>query len=256
LLREVGAWGGVVPVDVGSGAYVPTALARLAETAGDAPPVDRDWSSAHRTYLDSSEPRPATGIPLDPEGVMHEIAAAFPSDTIVANDAGNFSVYAHRFWRFRHPRCQLGPTSGAMGYGIPAGVAAAHAEPGREVLVLVGDGGFLMTGHELETAVRCGVDLTVVVFRNGLYGTIALHQARSVGRLSAVSIGDVDIAAAAGACGAASWRAEKPDELGPALTEARAHHGPAVVDVLVDPDALVPSTRLSDLLDHREEGLP
>jgi acetolactate synthase-1/2/3 large subunit len=101
-----------------------------------------------------------------------------PGDVVLANDAGNFSVFCHRYWRFDHPSTQLGPVSGAMGYGVPAAIGAALAEPGRRVVALAGDGGFLMTGQELETAARVGVPVLVVVFQNGLYGTIAMHQAR------------------------------------------------------------------------------
>jgi acetolactate synthase-1/2/3 large subunit len=179
---------------------------------------------------------------------MAALAEVFPPTVVVANDAGNFSIFAHRYWRFTHPRTQVGPTSGAMGYGVPAAIGAKLADPSSEVVALVGDGGFLMTGQELETAVRYDVPFTTVVFRNGLYGTIALHQARAFRRTAAVDIGDVDVAAVARGYGALAWSVADVDELTVALTEARGCGRPAVVDCRVDPDVLSPTDRLSALL--------
>jgi acetolactate synthase-1/2/3 large subunit len=177
--------------------------------------------------------------------VIAALAEVFPPTAVVVNDAGNFSIFAHRYWRFSHPRTQVGPTSGAMGYGVPAGVGAKLADPSSEVLVLAGDGGFLMTGQELETAVRYEVPFTTVVFRNGLYGTIALHQARAFHRTAGVDIGDVDIAAVARGYGAEAWSVSGDTELVEALSDARECRRPAVVDCLVDPDVLSPTDRLS-----------
>lgn len=249
LDRDPRSLGAVLPVDAGAAVDVRRALEGLVAAARRLGTASRDWSGPHRAYLQASTPAEDEGAPLEPQAVMAALTRAFPAETIVTNDAGNFSVHGHRYWRFTHPRSQLGPTSGAMGYAVPAAVAAALASPERPVLALVGDGGFLMTGQELETAVRHAADLTVVVFRNGLYGTIALHQARNLGRTSGVDIGDVDIAGLARSYGAAAWLAKSHAELAPALAAARDHRGPAVVDVVVDPDVLTPETRLSGLLD-------
>ena len=135
-----------------------------------------------------------------------------------------------------------------MGYGVPGGIGAKLADPSSEVVVLAGDGGFLMTGQELETAVRHDVPFTTVVFRNGLYGTIALHQARAYGRTAGVDIGDVDIAAVARGYGAEAWSVNDRDELTAALSDARTCGRPAVIDCRVDPDVLSPTDRLSTLL--------
>lgn len=243
--RSVGA---VLPVDIGLAADARVALAAMLEQA-DEPSATRDLSVAHQTYLESSAPVIRDTPRLHQETVMATLVETFPASTIVTTDAGNFTVFAHRYWRFNQPRTQLSPTSGAMGYGIPAAVAAALAEPMRDVLALVGDGGFLMTGQELEVAVRLGLTMTVVVFRNGLYGTIALHQARTLGRLAAVEIGDVDIARVASGYGAEAWQVETLVELRDALGRARDHQGVSVVDVLIDPDVLTPTSRLSTLLD-------
>jgi acetolactate synthase-1/2/3 large subunit len=221
--------------------------ALLAGTARRAEPPD--WSEAHRAYeQDSTPPAPTLSARLQPGDVVRAMTEVLPEDALIANDAGNFSIFVHRYWRYRHPRSQLAPTSGAMGYGVPAAVAAALSEPDRTVVATCGDGGFLMTGQEIETAVRYGCDLTVIVFRNGLYATIAMHQARVFGRTAAVDIGPVDLAGCARSLGAAGFAATDRESLTAALREALALPGPAVVDVATDPDAMTPDVGLSELL--------
>jgi acetolactate synthase-1/2/3 large subunit len=185
--------------------------------------------------------------------VIARLARTFPTSTVIANDAGNFSIFGHRYWRFTEAHTQVAPTSGAMGYGVPAAIGAKLARPDRSVVALVGDGGFLMTGQEMETAVRHDLPITVVVFRNGLYGTIAFHQAR-VGRLPvSVDIGTVDLAAVARGYGALAWSPRTADELTDALAEARTCKRPALLDVVVDPDAITPDDRLSAMLQRRDD---
>lgn len=244
---EPNSVGAVVPVELGLVADAREALTAILDHAPD-PPADRDWTAAHGAFLTASTLPEATDGPLHPAAVIAALAEVFPPSVVLVNDAGNFSIFAHRYWSFSHPRTQIGPTSGAMGYGVPAGVGAKLADPSSEVVVLAGDGGFLMTGQELETAVRHDVPFTTVVFRNGLYGTIALHQARAYGRTVGVDIGDVDIAAVARGYGAEAWSVSSADELTGAFTEARACGRPAVIDCRVDPDVLSPSERLSRLL--------
>jgi acetolactate synthase-1/2/3 large subunit len=214
------------------------------------PGVVRDWSVGHGTYLRLSTPdTPAAGgAGVHPALVVAALARHLPADAILANDAGNFSIFCHRYWRFDHPASQLGPTSGAMGYGVPAAIGAALAAPGRRAVALCGDGGFLMTGQELETAVRCGAPILAVVFANGLYGTIAMHQARQLGRPAGVEIGPVDLAGYARALGAAAAEVNAPDQLDDALAAATAADRPAVVVVRTDPDVLSPAATLSGLL--------
>jgi acetolactate synthase-1/2/3 large subunit len=127
-------------------------------------------------------------------------------------------------------------------------VAARLADADRDVLAFAGDGGFLMTGQEIETGVRYGLPFTTVVFRNGMHGTIAMHQARTLGRLAGVEIGAVDVAAVARGYGAWARTDTTREELREALTEARISGRTCVIDVLTDPDVLTPTARLSDLL--------
>jgi acetolactate synthase-1/2/3 large subunit len=244
---DPGEVGAVVPLERGLVADARSALGALLEQAPSPRPA-RGWTGAHQAYLDSGEiPTARTANGIDPAQVVGALREVLPEGTILTNDAGNFSVFLHRYWRYNHARTQLAPTNGAMGYGVPAAVAAKLAAPDRRVVAIVGDGGFLMTGQEIETAVRYGVPITVVVFRNGIHGTIAMHQTREMGRTAGVEIGDVDLAGYARSLGAAGHTVRDPDELVPTLERALATDDVSLVDVVTDPDIISPSARLSEL---------
>lgn len=211
----------------------------------------RDLSRGHEAFRASSDPEHAAdGEHVHPAQVMAALARHVPVDTVLVNDAGNFSAFAHRYWRFSAPHTQLGPISGAMGYAVPAAIGAQLAAPGRRVLALVGDGGFLMTGVELETAVRLGAPVTVVVFQNNLYGTIAMHQARASGRPAGVDIGPVDIVAMARSLGAHAVGVEHPEDLDEALGGLPLDV-PSLLCVRTDPDVISPTATLSGLMAAR-----
>jgi acetolactate synthase-1/2/3 large subunit len=236
-----------VPAEVGIVSDTGTALTALIGQAPTAPPA-RDWADGHRAYLDSSTippDRAAEGV--DPARVVGAMREALPEDTLLTNDAGNFSIFIHRYWRYDHPSTQLASTNGAMGYGVPAAVAAKLAAPERTVVACCGDGGFLMTGQEVETAVRYGAPITVVVFRNRMHGTIAMHQKRSLGRTAGVEIGEVDLAGYARSLGAEGHTVTDPDDLRPALEAAVASESVTLLDVVTDPDIISPSTTLSEI---------
>ena len=241
---EVGA---TVPAAVGLVSDAGAALAALNSKAPSPSPA-RDWAGAHAAYLDSSTIPPARasgGIdPVEVVGAMREI---LPEDVLLTNDAGNFSVFIHRYWRYNHPSTQLASTNGAMGYGVPAAVAAKLAAPDRTVVACCGDGGFTMTGQEIETAVRYGAALTVIVFRNGLQGTIAMHQKRDIGRTAGIEIGEVDLAGFARSLGAEGYTVRDPNDLAPALRAASASDTVSLLDVVTDPDIISPTARLSEL---------
>lgn len=244
--------GTVVPVDFGVAVDTRAALGKLAAESPSSTP-ERDWTEEHRAYVKSSavpESRAKNG--LDPAQVVGAMREVLPEDTILTNDAGNFSAFVHRHWLHNHPRTQLAPTSGAMGYGVPAAVAAKLAAPDRCVVATAGDGGFFMTGQEIETAVRYGAPITVVVFRNGMHGTIAMHQLRGLGRTAGTEIGDVDLAGYARSLGAEGYTVREPDELLPALERATSDESVAVVDVVTDPEVLSPSVRLSELVEKEK----
>jgi acetolactate synthase I/II/III large subunit len=243
--NEVGA---TVPVELGIVSDSRAALSALVGQAPSSPPA-RDWREGHRTYLDSSTiPPDRAGEGIDPARVVGAMREVLPEDALLANDAGNFSVFIHRYWRYSHPATQLASTNGAMGYGVPAAVAAKLAAPDRTVVACCGDGGFLMTGQEVETAVRYGAAITVVVFRNRLHGTIAMHQKREIGRTAGVEIGEVDLAGYARSLGAEGHTVRDPDELAPALGAALASDTVTLLDIVTDPDIISPSTTLSEIV--------
>lgn len=204
------------------------------------------WKMSHRAYRDLAEgaAAPASGGGLHPGRAIRAVQDAAAAGTVVVNDAGNFSVYLHRQWVFTEPATQAAPISGAMGYAVPGAIGAALARPGRPVLGVAGDGGFLMTAVELETAVREGADVKMLVLQNGLYGTIAMHQAVGGHPVSACDIGSVDIAGLASALGAHAVRADTEEDLPDAAVELMAHPGPAVLVVRTDPDVIAPGRSL------------
>ncbi|WP_406689003.1 thiamine pyrophosphate-binding protein [Saccharopolyspora sp. ID03-671] len=222
----------------------------LAELRAKTPARRRDWSVAHEAVREfTTPPEFAPGSPLHPTEVVRALRRLAPRDAVVTNDAGNFSGFAHRYWCFTGPRTQLGPCNGAMGYAVPAAVAAQLLEPRRAVIAMVGDGGALMTGQEIETAVRHEAPIVVVVFQNGLYGTIALHQVKSSRPMSAVDIGAVDFAGWARSLGAAGHTVDTREQLEPAISAALAERRPCVLDVRTDPDVLTAEARLGDFLE-------
>jgi acetolactate synthase-1/2/3 large subunit len=244
---DPGEVGATVPVEIG---MVSDARSALAAFDAQAPPerATRGWTEAHGAYLESSTVPPARDAEgIDPSQVVKAMRQTLPADTLLANDAGNFSVFVHRYWRYNHPDTQLASTNGAMGYGVPAAVAAKVAAPDRTVVACCGDGGFLMTGQEIETAVRYGVPVTVIVFRNGLQGTIAMHQQRDLGRTAGVDIGAVDLAGYARSLGAEGYTVRDPEELAPALQAASSSDAVSLVDVVTAPDLINPTSRLSEL---------
>ncbi|RMH46657.1 MAG: thiamine pyrophosphate-binding protein [Alphaproteobacteria bacterium] len=210
------------------------------------PPADPPWAqlteAAHAAYLDWSTPR---GADLMSRVIAH-LNAALPEDAILTNGAGNYAIWVQRFRRWR-PGTHLGPTSGSMGYGLPAAIAAGLHHPGRAVVCLAGDGCLQMTIQELATAAQEGLPLRVIVADNRLYGTIRAHQARDYpGRVTATRLVNPDFAALARACGFAGFTLRAGDAVGPVLDAALASPGPALVHVLTDPAQITPDRRLDD----------
>ena len=181
-------------------------------------------------------------------GDRTHLCAEAPPDAIVTNGAGNYAAWLHRFYRHRAFRTQLAPTSGAMGYGVPAAIAAKLAHPDREVFAFAGDGCFLMTGQELATAVQYGVNIVIVVVDNSSYGTIRMHQERHFpGRISATDLRNPDFAAFARAFGAWSATVERTEDFAPALAAARAAKAPALIHIKTDVEDISPGRTLATL---------
>jgi acetolactate synthase-1/2/3 large subunit len=188
------------------------------------------WEAA--TVVDAT---PWDGPGVHPGVTIATLRRVLPDEAIVTTDAGNFGGWAGRGFRFRRPGTFLGPTSGAMGYGLPAAITAALVHRDRPVVALVGDGGLAMTMAELETAVREGVRVVVVVFDNERYGTIRMHQdQRGTGEGVGTDLGPVDFAAIARAVGARGARVEQDDAFEPALRAALAAERPTVIQLTLD----------------------
>ena len=177
--------------------------------------------------------------------IMFAIRRRSP-DGIFTNGAGNFSIWVGRFLRFRQVEQQLGPTSGSMGFGLPAAIGAQRLFPKRTVVCFAGDGDFLMNGQEFATAVQYGLPIIVVLIDNGMYGTIRMHQERTYpGRVIATALRNPDFALYARAFGGHGETVEETAEFLPAYERALASGLPSILHVKVDPDAITPTTTLT-----------
>ena len=215
-------------------------------------PVDfsrrADWLADARADRAADLAPPAAAGPVDMAAIVAAAREALPEDAIVTIDAGNFSGWPQRFWRFRAFPSEIAPTAGAMGYGVPAGVAAKIAHPDRAVITFVGDGGFAMTGQELATAVHHGVPVIVVVVNNGAFGTIRMHQERDYpGRTIATDLTNPDFAALARAYGAHGETVRATAGFAPALARAVASGKPAVIEVRLDLEVITTRATLSGI---------
>jgi acetolactate synthase-1/2/3 large subunit len=226
----------------------PTAFAAALE--GLQPPNDIRWrddtTTAHEAYLAWSET--ATEVPgvVNLGAVMTWLRQRLAPEDFITNGAGNFAAWIHRFYRFRRFATQVAPTSGSMGYGVPAAVAVKRLYPRRTVVCIAGDGDFLMTGQELATAVQYDLPVVVLVADNGMYGTIRMHQEREYpGRVSATALRNPDFAAYARAFGGFGARVERTEDFAAAFEQALASGKPAILHLTVDPEAITPSTTLA-----------
>ncbi len=230
--------------------------------AGLLPPNKVAWQDRtremHAEFLRFTDvsvaPAPPKGVNM--AAVIRHLADALPDDAIISNGAGNFTVWVHRFYRYRRPRTELAPTSGAMGYGFPAAIAAKLRHPSGTVICVAGDGDFLMYPQELATAKQFGANVVVLIVNNGLYGTIRMHQARRFpGRPSATALEGPDFVALAQSFGAYGERVESTDAFALALSRALGAGRPAVIELIVDPDQITPVTRLTDGPESANQGL-
>jgi len=198
-------------------------------------------AEAHRQWQDWATPA-SSDAAIDLAACVAAMREALPADTIVANGAGNFAGWWHRYWRYDAFPGQLAPTCGAMGYGVPASIAAALRYPTRTVVAVAGDGDFLMNGQELATAAQHGANLIVVVVDNGAYGTIRMHQEREYpGRVSATRLANPDFAALGAAYGAWSARAETTAQFIAALSEAKGRTGIRLIHAVTDLERIAAS---------------
>jgi len=193
--------------------------------------------------------QPWDGPGVHPGRVVETLRRVLPAEAILTTDAGDFGTWAARGFRFHRPGTFLGPTSGSMGFGLPAAIAASLARPGRLSVALAGDGGFAMTMAELETAVRERAHVVALVFDNGRYGTIWRHQEQRGGVAGlATKLGPIDFAAVANAAGALGLTVSTDAELEPALREALESGRPAVLHLTLDPTWTTPEAAAGEVL--------
>jgi acetolactate synthase-1/2/3 large subunit len=203
---------------------------------------------AHGEWREWSEPKPRDGVSLDLGPCVAAMRERLPETTIICNGAGNFSGWWHRYWRYGPMPSQLAPTSGTMGYGVPAAVAAALRFKDRPVVAVAGDGDFLMNGQELATAAQYGADLLVIVVDNGSYGTIRMHQERDYpGRISATNLANPDFAALARAFGVWAETVERTVDFAPALDRALAEQGIRLLHLKTDIEQISNQTTIAIL---------
>jgi len=206
------------------------------------------WREAARSDYEAGLLPAPDGRALDLGKVMGWLRGRLPDDAIVTSDAGNFSGWPNRFLQYRRPGRQLGPTSGAMGYGVPAAVAAKLVHPDRLVVGFCGDGGFMMTGQELATSMLEGVGPIVLVFNNAMYGTIRMHQERRFpGRVVGTALKNPDFLGLARAYGALGASVTRTEEFAPAFEEAAACSGSAIIELKMDPEMITTRTTLSEI---------
>jgi acetolactate synthase-1/2/3 large subunit len=226
-----------------------TPSAFAAALDGLARPEKVAWSvatpAAHAEFIEwTAKPGQVPG-PVNLGEIIAGLRDRLPAETIICNGAGNFSIWVHRFWRYRRYGTQLAPIAGSMGYGVPAAIAAKRLMPERTVIAFAGDGDFLMTGQELATAMQYELPILIVIADNGMYGTIRMHQERHYpARVIGTELKNPDFAALARAYGAFGALVEKTSDFTAAFDAALASGKPAVIHLKVDPQAITPATTI------------
>jgi len=221
----------------------------FAKTLSDIEPVHATWHAwtddARADFEAWSKPTSSAGD-VQLSQIVAWLRENTPDDTIICNGAGNYTSWVHRFYRYRRQATQLAPTSGSMGYGTPAAVAAKLVHPDRTVISFAGDGCFMMNGQEIATAAQYGANIIVIVANNRMLGTIRMHQERAYpGRVVATDLINPDFAALAQAYGAHGEKVTRTEDFAGAFERALNAGRPALIELEIDPDALTPGAGLS-----------
>ncbi len=218
-----------------------------------APPDRRALlEESRKTFLDWNETPTEVPGAFNLGQAICALRQHLPPTALIANGAGNFATWIHRFYRFERFGTQLAPTSGSMGYGVPAGIGAARLDATRPVVVIAGDGDFLMHGQEFATAVQYDLPVIIIIADNGMYGTIRMHQERDYpGRVVGTSLRNPDFRAYAIAFGGHGERVERTADFLPAFKRAQASGKPSIIHCIVDPEALTPGRSLTQIREKR-----
>ena len=226
-------------------------MAEFCAAAKAMTPVDASWAgeaeTAHADYMAFSTPPDMPGD-VNYSEIVGWLSDNLPDDAVITNGAGNYTVWVHRFFRYKQYGTQLAPQSGAMGYGVPSGVAAGVRHRDRIVVSFSGDGCFQMNGQEIGTAVQQGVKTIFIVVNNGMYGTIRMHQETHYPkRKSGTDLHNPDFAALARAYGAHGETVTKTADFEAAFDRCRAAEGPSLIELVIEPDAVLPTSTLSGI---------
>jgi acetolactate synthase I/II/III large subunit len=207
-----------------------------------------DTAALHESYLAWTETPTKVPGSVNLGEIIVWLREKLPRNAIICNGAGNFATWAHRFYRLREFNTQLAPTSGSMGYGVPAAIGAKRLYPDRTVVCIAGDGDFLMHGQEFATAVQYDLPVITIVMDNGMYGTIRMHQEREYpGRVSATALKNPDFAAYAKAFGGFGARVERTEDFAAAFEQAQQSGKPAILHLIVDPEGITPTATIAGL---------
>jgi acetolactate synthase-1/2/3 large subunit len=207
----------------------------VAATRGQSVPTPETERAAYEHWQTPT----ATPGAVKMEQIISHLTQTLPDSAIITNGAGNYAAWLHRYYRYKSYRTQLAPTSGTMGYGLPAAISAKLMHPDRDVICLAGDGCFQMNGQEFGTALQYGANIIVIIANNGVYGTIRMHQARQYpNRPSGTDMVNPDFAALARAYGAHGETVTQTEQFAAALARARAANKPAIIDLKTDPAAV------------------
>ncbi|HEX5999141.1 MAG TPA: thiamine pyrophosphate-binding protein [Hyphomicrobiaceae bacterium] len=218
-------------------------------------PTAKTWSGLRAelraAYEKSLEPIALPGAVKLAE-VIRTVSKMLPEDGILTNGAGNFAAFVHRYFEYKRYRTCLAPTSGSMGYGLPAAIAAKLAHPGRAVVNFQGDGDFMMTGQELATAVQYGLNIVTVISNNGMYGTIRMHQEREYpSRVVGTTLVNPDFAAYARSFGADGYTVETTADFAPVFEKALQSSKPSIIELKTDPEAISVRKTLTEVRERR-----
>jgi acetolactate synthase-1/2/3 large subunit len=227
--------------------------AKAAEPVKD--PVWSGWTKEARAARLEQAKAPDYAGPMNLAVALQELERALPSDTIFTTDAGNFATWPTRFMHLTEGQDFLGPTNGAMGYGVPAAIGAKIVHPDRTVVCFVGDGGFLMTGQEIATAFHHSVAPIILVFNNQMYGTIRMHQERTYpGRVSGTALTNPDFSKFIESFGGHGETVERTGDLVPAFKRAVATGKPALIEVVVNPEQTTNRATIADLREQARKA--
>ena len=202
---------------------------------------------AHDAYLAFSKPTTIPG-PVQLSAIVSALQSHLPRNAILTNGAGNFAAFLHRFYPYGGFKSQLAPANGSMGYGLPAAIAAKIVDPTRVAIAFCGDGDFMMNCQELATAMRYQAKPIVIIVNNGMYGTIRMHQEREYkARVSGTELTNPNFIDFAKSFSMPAYRVEKTEQFAPAIQEALKSSDGAIIEIVIDPEAISPSKRLSEL---------